>query len=236
LVARAIISKHSEGKRRPDQDMSDALKSLRDDLTIPWNWIVDETRSLDDYSGYESVKEGLVAILDAVRLNPWGNDVPLILTESRSLAGVLRSLAREYRVKISATNGQVGGFLHTDVAPMLDPFATVLYLGDLDRAGGDIEGNTRRVLEQIVGPLNWKRLALTEAQVEQYNLPVIIKYDRRFKDGGAHEAVETEALSQAVIVQIVREHLDILLPEPLEGVLEREEQQREELRRYLQAF
>jgi len=71
----------------------------------------------------------------------------------------------------------------------------VIYLGDLDLAGGQIEGNTRAVLErEIGGALQWERLALTEEQVRDYDLPIIIKRDRRYKDGRPHEAVETEAL------------------------------------------
>ena len=55
-----------------------------------------------------------------------------MLTESRSLAGVLRSVAGEYRVRIAATNGQCGGFLRTGIAPELRPDDRVIYLGDLD--------------------------------------------------------------------------------------------------------
>jgi hypothetical protein len=155
------------------------------------------------------------------------------LTESRSLGGVLRGQVRDYRGRIAPTNGQVGGFLHTDVGPYLKPGDRVGYLGDLDLAGGDIEANTRRVLEEIVGgELDWKRLALTREQVTQYRLPSITKKDNRFKDdGGVHEAVETEALSQTLIVDIVRNWLDALLPVPLDRVLVRERQQRNRLRR-----
>jgi len=63
--------------------------------------------------------------------------------------------------------------------------------------------------------------------------PVIIKHDRRFADGGAHEAVETEALSQRIIIQIVRNRLEELLPEPLERVQKRENEQPQELERLL---
>jgi hypothetical protein len=49
----------------------------------------------------------------------------------------------------------------------------------------------------------------------------------------AHEAVETEALSQRLIVQIVRDRLDALLPVPLEAVRVRESQERERLRALL---
>jgi hypothetical protein len=47
---------------------------------------------------------------------------------------------------------------------------------------------------------------------------------RRYRDGRAHEAVETEALRQTALQ--VRQRLDELLPEPLSPVQEREERQR----------
>jgi hypothetical protein len=166
-------------------------------------------------------------VLPGIQLDPWKGDIPLILTESRSLAGVLRDLCSEYCVQIAPTNGQCGGFLHTTILPILYEGKWVLYLGDWDLSGNMIEANTRRVLEDTkMLNLCWERLALTQAQVEQYALPVIIKHDRRFSDGGAHEAVETEALSQRVIVDIVRQRLEELLPESLETVHEREREQR----------
>ena len=65
--------------------------------------------------------------------------------------------------------------------------------------------------------------------------PTIIKSDRRYINGeGDHEAVETEALSQSLIVAIVRDWLDSLLPQPLEEVHESEEKQRETLRRLIE--
>jgi hypothetical protein len=106
-------------------------------------------------------------------------------------------------------------------------------MGDYDLAGNQIEGNTRRVLEQIAGDLDWKRIALTAEQVEQYDLPTIIKHDRRYKDGRPHQAVETEALSQRLIVELLESELTALMPEPLETVQEREARQRRAVRRLL---
>ena len=92
----------------------------------------------------------------------------------------------------------------------------MLYLGDWDVAGEHIEENTHRVLTEIVGRreaehgrpiepaegwLDWK-LALTEEQVEEYDLPTITKRDNRYADGREHEAVETEALRQSVLMDI----------------------------------
>jgi hypothetical protein len=232
LVMRRIISK--EGKR-PDQIVSAALTDLRERGRVPWDWIVDETRELSDYTGSDTVVNDLLHYLNSARINPWGDEwddhAPLILTESRSLAGVLRGLAAEYRARIASTNGQVGGFLHTRIAPILDAHNRVLYLGDHDLAGNDIENNTRAVLEDKVGALRWERLALTPEQVDKYGLPTITKQDKRFKHGGGeHEAVETEALSQSLIVDIVRTRLDELLPEPLDTIHDRESMQRMQIR------
>jgi hypothetical protein len=107
----------------------------------------------------------------------------------------------------------------------------VLYVGDLDLAGGQIEANTRRVLERAAGrSLDWQRLALTERQAEQHGLQPMLKRDNRFTDGRPHRAIEVEALGQTVVTAIIRAGLDELLPEPLEDVRERERQQRKEAR------
>jgi hypothetical protein len=89
LIAREIISKVKKGARRTDQDMINALTTLREKGIIPWSWISDETRSLSDFSGFSTIVDWLAAQLDTARIDPWGGNVPLILTESRSLAGVL---------------------------------------------------------------------------------------------------------------------------------------------------
>ena len=111
LVQRGQLSKHSTGARRPDQDLHDALTDIREDGRVPWDWIVDETRNLEDYTGYKSVKDGALAQLEHINIDPWRNHAPMILTESRSLAGVLRIIAREYCCRIASINGQCGGFL-----------------------------------------------------------------------------------------------------------------------------
>jgi hypothetical protein len=241
LVARGIVSKDApppkpgkKASRRPDQAPNDALTQLRESGEIPWDWIADETRTLENYTGSPTILEGVLDRLDYIRLDPWKGNPPLNLCESRSLAGVLRNIVYEYRAQIAATNGQCGGFLHTMIVPKLRPGQRVLYFGDLDLCGNDIEQNTRRVLEREVGELQWERLALTAEQVEHYQLPKIIKHDKRFKGArGVHEAVETEALSQRVIVDILRARLDELLPAPLENVLEREKEQRQKIARIL---
>jgi hypothetical protein len=103
LVMQRVITK--EGKR-PDKIVSEALTDLREDGLVPWDDIVDETRDVSDYSGSPTVAEDWLIYLGSARLDPWRGHVPFILTESRSLAGVLRAQCRDYRSRIASTNGQ----------------------------------------------------------------------------------------------------------------------------------
>jgi hypothetical protein len=222
-----IDEKHGTGARRPDQDVSDALMVLRREGLVPWEWIRDETRRLTTWPLYATIADGIREELQHVRLDPWAGRRPLILTESRSLAGVLEDTAYTYGAAIAATNGQVGGFLHTDLIPFLREGQRVLYLGDLDLAGRHIEANTRAEIERVTGALDWRRLAITEEQVARYDIPAKPKLDHRYRDGHLHDAYETEALSQSVIVGLVVEALDAILPEPLDSLGARADAERD---------
>jgi hypothetical protein len=235
LVQRRVLSKHKEKGapgRRSDQNLHDALTDLREVGVIPWSWITDETRRLRDYTGWSSIKEAAISRATHARLCPWRGRAPMILTESRAVAGVLGNLMIEYAVKVAAVGGHCAGFLRNEIAPQLRAGDTVLYVGDWDWQGGQIENRTREVLEELIGgKLNWKRIALTEEQVDHYDLRSmqIMKIDHRYKRGQPgyrFPAVEAEALKQHVLVKIVRDALNALLPETLEDVREREGRQR----------
>ena len=231
LVSRGIVPKaYPAGRSRtPSQDVSVAVKHLREAGIVPWGWIVDETRTLHSQHYASSVYDYVADILPGARLDLWnGEPPPLALCESRSLAGVLRDIAATYLCPIAATSGQTGGFLHTMVGPMVQQHADiqrVFYLGDLDLSGGHIEENTRKVLEDYA-PLRWERLAITDVQVHEHGLTRVMKTDKRFQPPRTHPAVETEALRQQEIQRILTDRLDAELPEPLPVVREREERQR----------
>jgi hypothetical protein len=78
---------------------------------------VDETRFIDDDTGWANLADGLFAMLRyKVQLDHWGRGSPLILTESRSLAGTLLPLCDEYRALLVATNGQCTGLFYTKLS------------------------------------------------------------------------------------------------------------------------
>ena len=231
LEQRGVLSKVRTGVRRADQDLQDASLALRDRGIVPWGWIVDEERHLDRWEYAADVRTYVADRVDEARVDLWdGAAPPLILTESNATAGVLRATAGVYLCPIAGTKGQTRGFLVTQVAPMLEAGQVVLYIGDHDHAGGQIEANTRRVLEQIIGPLTWERLAITAEQIVAFQVPPIEKSDGRHRPPLKHRAYEAEALGQSLVQELLTRRLNELLPEPLETVRERERQQRGEFR------
>jgi hypothetical protein len=238
--------------RTDSQDLADALLRLREIGAIPWEWIEDETREMHIIRSAGSIADYLDESLRLATLDRWdGQPAPLIICESRSLAGVLRATADDYACHITSTNGQTKGFLVTDVVPWMETGQQVLYFGDLDLSGGHIEDKTRSILSEhsgAAGDLLWQRVAITEGQLADVNAErarvglgdaTIMKTDRRHRDsatgrkGVAFPAVETEVLGQARIVVALQTRLDELMPEPLEDVRVREEAQRAEVARLL---
>jgi hypothetical protein len=180
LEQRGVIPKHyldEHGKKRPRQpnaDITEALMHLRRLGLVPWHWITDETREVADWQSAPTIAECLRDALYHARIDPWsGSLAPLIICESRATKGVLERIAMECLVPITATNGQWGGLLVTDVVPYIaGNNRGVGYIGDHEiRSPADqIEHNTRRYLQSHTNrqfdDATWTRIALTQAQVD----------------------------------------------------------------------
>jgi len=250
LEQRGVIPKKYDGinpatgkkwARSPMQDVSVATMQLRESGQIPWRWIEDETRNLSRWRYAGNALQYLLDTIDRVRIDLWaGEEPPLLLCESRATAGVLSDLAYEYLTPITATSGQCGGFIVTDIVPLLNVRRRVLYIGDHELRGpaDQIESNTRRVIEKhtgrkfVVGK-DWIRIALTERQVKasvRLQRLTITKLDKRYKPPKAYEAIECEALGQGVLTRLIRKHLDKLLPEPIDRVRVRAQAQSAQMR------
>jgi hypothetical protein len=227
----------TEGKRKGDADLISAVTWLRVNGLIPWDWLADESRSVHAWECAPSVNEYILREIRRASIDPWARAElkPFLLTESRGIAGILsRGIAQEYLVPCAGTGGMCHGFLRTKVARYLKDEDTVVgYIGDDDLAGNDIEDNARRVLEHATGRTftddTWIRLAVTadqQADFKARGIKPIRKKDNRHKNGKPHWAYEAEALGQGVLVGIVRDWLDELLPETLKRVHEHETRQR----------
>jgi hypothetical protein len=247
LEQRGVVSKRATrqdgkpSKRKPDQNLIDAVTHLRESGLIPWDWLVDESRRIHNWHAAPTVAAWVVEAVERARIDPWGGyPRPVLITESRGVGGVLaRGVAAEYLVPVAPVGGNCTGFLVNEVVPLLqERHCRVLYVGDADDCGNDIEEHTKAVLERHTGchftDSFWERVALTEehvAMLRREGVSPVSKKDKRYRDDNPHEAFEAEAVGQERIVRIVRDRLDELLPEPLAAVLERQEAEREAVRR-----
>lgn len=128
LEQRGVIPKKYDGvnpktknyARTPLQDVSVATMHLRKVGLVPWPWIEDETRTLTSWTYASTVADFVKDAVDRARIDLWqGKEPPLIICESRATMGVLRNLAYQYLVPITATNGQSGGFIVNEIVPLL---------------------------------------------------------------------------------------------------------------------
>ncbi len=151
----------------------------------------DETRSLSNWPYAPTVAAYVADSVERARIDLWaGEEPPLLLCEARTTMGVFRKHAYEYLTPITATNGQSGGFIVTDIAPKLRVKRRVLYIGDYELRGpaDQIEANTRRYIEEhtnrVFSDRDWTKIALTAAQVKaspRLKRLTITKLDKRYK-------------------------------------------------------
>jgi hypothetical protein len=217
------------------QNVADAILRLRLKKIVLWPWIKDQTRMLRRWHSAPTVYTYMEDTLPMARLDLWRTP-PMVICESRGLAGVLEDTMAEYLVPIIATGGQAHGVLQTDVIPNLVEGQPVIYCGDLNDAGRSIEENARRICEEAVGALQWKRLLLTAEQARQFDVPGKENTDLRYTQNIARRvstSYEAEALGQGRIQDMLRAALDALLPEPLARVRVREARQRRAVARLL---
>jgi hypothetical protein len=211
LVAESVIPKAYRGPRQPSQDVSVIAADLREAGVIPLGQIVDDGRSIEGGFGWANLRAAALHAVQTAELDPWSGNapIPFLVVESRSLARVLDQATSEYRLPIAALGGQSSLSFAYELGQALPEAVRVIYLGDLDLAGGHIESSVReRALAYSgwSGKGTWERLALTEEQVEMFDLPVIEKYDARTRKH--YPAVETEALGQDLIERLVRDALN----------------------------
>jgi hypothetical protein len=227
-----------------------ALLYLREHEHFPWWWIEDTTRTLDSWRYAASVYEYVRQTVGRARIDLWGGEEPpLYLFESRAAQGVCRDLFMEYLAPNAPCGGQCHGFLVNEIAPLLrNNKRKVRYVGDYELRGPaeQIEASTKRILERHSGRTftsdDWTKIALTEKQMKarpRLRQLEMTKYDKRYKKppytkkGKPYQAVECEALTQKVLLDIIRKDLVSLLPEPLSSVQVREQLQREDLAKAL---
>lgn len=150
------------------------LKEAREKGFIPWEWIVDETRSLERIATWDDPEEYAKNVASSYRRDFW-NQQPLrvqVWSEKGTVRGVLRPVLDRYAVAFSVVHGFNSATAVHDAAEDDDGRElVVLYVGDIDPSGLYMsEVDLPKRLAGYGGDhITLKRIALTREQVT--NLP-----------------------------------------------------------------
>jgi hypothetical protein len=164
------------------------LKEAREEGTIPWEWIVDETRELERVSTWDNPTEYARCVARSYRRDFW-NQQPIrceVWSEKGTVRGVLAPVLDDYAIGFRVMHGFASATAVYDVAQDGDgrPLI-VLYVGDYDPSGMFMsEQDLPERLERYDGGhIDLRRIALRREQTESLlSFPASDKKgDKRYK-------------------------------------------------------
>ena len=250
LVAKRIIDNTMSNYK----GLSRIIVKARERGEISDSSIEDRTRqTFNRDSGYDSPESFVEGCLDWAKDLWRGFHMPLwkgqpkrveVWVEKDALARICSEAAEEFNVVTCPSKGYSsytyvkGGARRMRWYPE-SPEIVVLYFGDYDPSGLDIERDLAERLYRYGAPnLTVKRVALTLDQIEKYGLPPMPaktsdpRLAKFIADTGGSEAVELDALEPPVLTDLItsaiEEHLDMDLWEERKEEIETEKGKLEE--------
>jgi hypothetical protein len=158
------------------------LKEARERDYIPWEWIVDETRSIERVSTWDDPADYARCVAQSYRRNFW-NQQPhrvQVWSEKGTVRGVLAPVLDEYAVGFLPVHGFSSATAAHDIAEDDDGRdLIVLYVGDRDPSGMFMseEDLPVRFAKYDGNHIKLRRIALTQQQVR--GLPSFPATDKR---------------------------------------------------------
>jgi hypothetical protein len=158
------------------------LKDAREDGTIPWGWIVDETRGLEISATWSSPEEFAEEMAAAYRRSFWDQQ-PVrcqVWSEKGTVRGLLKPVLNRYGVGFNPVHGFTSATDAYNVSQDDDGRdLIVLYVGDFDPSGMFMseEDLPKRFAKYGGDHITLKRIALTGKHV--LDLPSFPAADKR---------------------------------------------------------
>lgn len=207
---------------------------------IPYEWVADNTRWMRKPRTYTSLEDFLKLSQRAYRRSIWAsqNSYVEIWIEKDALAGVVSPITEKWDVPLMVTKGYSSvsfAYSAAETIKSTNKHTYIYYFGDYDPSGMDIsrdlESKLKTFLEDTGIPLSFRRIAINDRQISQYNLPTrpTKKSDSRSKKWEG-DSVELDALRADVLRKmvdlVIQDHLD---PELYERTIQIEKLERETL-------
>ena len=196
---------------------------LRRNGLLPYNWLVDSTRRGYHVSTFKGKSDFLRRMKGLYRANLWefADHYCEVWTESRSIAGVVQDDCSELAVSLYPCGGFSSITLAYDAAQHINSVVTgapvtIFYVGDYDPAGVLIDLSLERELRKHLRAdvnLDFRRIGITEQQVVDLDLPKNSRKDTDKRSSHVTYTVEAEAMPAHLMRDLVRSHVESLLPE-----------------------
>jgi hypothetical protein len=114
------------------------LKEAREQGIIPWDWIVDESRNLEQVATWDNPAQYMRVVARSYRRDFWQQQPQRIVvwSEKGTIRGVLQPVLDEYGVGFRVLHGFGSATIINDMAQDDDDRPlTILYIGDFDPSG-----------------------------------------------------------------------------------------------------
>jgi hypothetical protein len=211
---------------------------LRRSGVLPYGWITDATRRGYFTPTYSSTSEFLRSVAGLYRADLWkdADTYCEVWCESRSIAGIIQGDCKELAVSLYPAGGFSSITLAFEAAQDINELAdekpvVVFYVGDFDPSGVLIDVALERELRTHLDPaidLDFRRIAITEDQVHQFDLPTKPRKESDRRAPHVKATVEAEAMPANIMRALLRDHVEALLPPDalrVAKVAEREERE-----------
>ncbi|MDB5743068.1 MAG: hypothetical protein JWR68_1383 [Polaromonas sp.] len=190
---------------------------------IPYHWIADMSRHGYHVNTFGDAADFVRSVSGLYRADLWRDAESRceVWAESRSIASVLLADCKKLAVSLFPCGGFSSlSFIHAaaqqhnalkDKRPLV-----VFYIGDLDPAGVLIDVSLEKELREHLHSdieLDFRRIAINEEQVEEYDLPTKPRKEGDKRSQHVKYTVEAEAMPARDLRSILRIEVECLLPE-----------------------
>lgn len=113
------------------------LVDAREDSSIPWSWIVDETRSVEALPTWDDPEAFGESVMAGYRRNKWAGQSKRIevWSEKGTVRGILKPVLDEYEVSFRVMHGYASATAVNQIVDDAWDDTLALYVGDFDPSG-----------------------------------------------------------------------------------------------------
>lgn len=238
FVARDLYENTQQNYKR----LGNILDAARKAGLVDWDAIEDRTRALRRVGVWDKPETALERIAKAFKLDPWAEQpTPRrieVWVEKDAAVGIVEPTCNALRLAFFSCRGYSSSSGLYEAGKRLAAYhaagykTLILYLGDHDPSGVQMTTSTNEKVDLFAKmDVEFRRIALTMEQVEQYSPPpnFVKDTDSRTKwyvdTFGTEDCWELDALSPKVVDALIRSHVDPLIDKAAwDATIEREDE------------